>query len=93
MQRLIFNTEGKNIGSIKNGQYYIISDGNILVPDIPVGKLFEREDGTVIHILKCNFLGDTYDINIAKGKEIENVTEISAKSLLKKIISEKWKLA
>ena len=93
MQRLISNTEGKALGPIKNGQYYIIAAGEILVPDIPVGKLFEREDGTVIHILKCHFLADSYDINIAKGKQIEMVTEISAKSLLKKIISEKWKLA
>jgi hypothetical protein len=93
MQKLISDTQGKALGPLNNGKYFIFKHGEILVPDIPVGSLFERPDGTVIHIIKCWFLKDTYDINIAKGDSLEKKEDVPGAALLNKLIIENWKVA
>ena len=86
-----FDTHNHKAGPIKNGQYYVKERGIIMIPEVPVGRSFQRADGTLILIKNVDFETDVYTIHILKDGKTEAMAT-HAKNLIKKLTTEKWVL-
>lgn len=86
-----FDTHNHQPGPIKNGQYYVKERGIIMIPEVPVGRKFERADSTVIKVLSIDFEADVYTIEIYSTVSIKRMLTTS-KQLVKKLIDENWKI-
>lgn len=86
-----FDTHSHKAGPIKNGQYYVKERGIIMIPEVPVGRKFERADGTVIKVLSIDFEADVFTIEIYTPEKIQRMNTTS-KQLVKKLIDESWRL-
>lgn len=91
MHRCNFNTEAYKNGPISNGKFFVEQRGIMLIPEVPIGRKFERADSTVIKVLSIDFEADVYTIEIYSTVSIQKMLTTS-KQLVKKLTDESWKL-
>lgn len=86
-----FNTDKYKPGLILKGRFFVKERGIMMVPEVPVGRSFQRADGTLIKINKVDFETDVYTIAIYKDGKTHALAS-NSQQLVKKLIVENWRL-